>query len=113
MVFFEMSSWVLGLVLFVVTFGATAIGIFIGHRLRHLSQDLKEPFAILQGALLGLVGLLLAFGLSLAVSRYQDRRSNVIEVANAIGTASLRAETLKEPEGSRSYALMAPYTRAA
>jgi hypothetical protein len=53
-----------------VILGATGLGIFLGHRVRHLSQSLKEPFGILQGALLGLVGLLLAFGLSLAVSRY-------------------------------------------
>jgi hypothetical protein len=60
----------LGLLFFGVILGATGLGIFLGHRVRHLSQSLKEPFGILQGALLGLVGLLLAFGLSLAVSRY-------------------------------------------
>ena len=82
------------------------LGIFLGHRVRHLSDSLKEPFGILQGALLGLVGLLLAFGLSLAVSRYEDRRANVVTTANAIGTTYLRAQTLPEPVRSRSLDLL-------
>ena len=43
---------------------------------------------MLQGALLGVVGLILAFGLSLAVGRYQDRRADVVTDANTIGTAT-------------------------
>ena len=35
-------------------------------------------------ALLGLVGLILAFGLALAVGRYEARRAAVVEEANAI-----------------------------
>ena len=67
----------------------------------------------MQAALLGLVGLLLAFGLSLAVSRYEDRRANVVNEANAIGTTYLRAQTLAEPVRSRSMDLLVGYTRSA
>ncbi|HYI35874.1 MAG TPA: hypothetical protein VEX39_04680 [Thermoleophilaceae bacterium] len=56
----------------------------------------------MQAALLGLVGLLLAFGLSMAVGRYENRRAAVVDDANAIGTTYLRAQTLAEPERSRS-----------
>src|SRR5690349_1507049 len=105
MLFFRLTSFEIGLLFFVTLLGATALGWFVGHRLRHLSDSLKEPFGILQAALLGLVGLLLAFGLSLAVSRYEDRRTNVVAEANAIGTAYLRAQTLAEPMRSRSLAL--------
>ena len=93
--------------------GATALGVFLGQRVRHLSDTLKEPFGVLQGALLGVVGLLLAFGLSLAVSRYEDRRSNIVSEANAIGTTYLRAQTLPEPMRSRSLDLLTGYTRVA
>ena len=89
------------------------MGIFLGRRVRHLSESLSEPFGVLQGALLALVGLLLAFGLSLAVSRYEDRRANVVNVANAIGTTYLRAQTLAEPIRSRSLDLLVRYTRSA
>jgi hypothetical protein len=96
-----------------VIFGATALGIFLGRRVRHLSESLKEPFGVLQAALLGLVGLLLAFGLSLAVSRYENRRSNIVDEANAIGTTYLRAQTLAEPGRGRSLVLLRDYTRTA
>ena len=38
--------------------------------LRRHTDVLREPIGVLQAALLGLVGLILAFGLSLAVGRY-------------------------------------------
>ena len=111
--FFRLSSFELGFILFAVLLGATGLGIFLGHRVRHLSADLKEPFGILQGALLGLVGLLLAFGLSLAVNRYEDRRANVVSEANAIGTTYLRAQTLAEPVRTRSLDLLVRFTETA
>src|SRR3954447_11151194 len=111
--FFRLSSLEAGLLLFGVLLGSTALGTVLGRRVRHRSDTLKESFGVLQGALLGLVGLLLAFGLSLAVSRYEDRRANVVSEANAIGTAYLRAETLAEPVRSRSLDLLVRYTRTA
>ena len=111
--FFRLTSVELGLILFAVILGATGLGVFLGHRVRHLSESLKEPFGVLQAALLGVVGLLLAFGLSLAVSRYENRRSNVVDEANAIGTTYLRAQTLAEPIRSRSLDLLIRYTRSA
>jgi hypothetical protein len=70
--FFRLSTFEMALVLGVVVLGATALGVFLGRRVSHLSDTLKEPFGVLQGALLGVVGLILAFGLSLAVNRYED-----------------------------------------
>ncbi len=99
--------------LFGVTFGATAIGAFVGRRVHHLSESLSEPFGILQGAMLGVVGLILAFGLSLALSRYEDRRAAIVDEANKIGTTYLRAQTLAEPVRSRSLHLLVVYTQSA
>jgi hypothetical protein len=103
----------LAFLFFGVLLAATGLGAFLGRRVRHRSDTLKEPFGVLQGALLGVVGLLLAFGLSLAVSRYEDRRANVVSEANAIGTTYLRAQTLAEPMRSRSLGLLVRYTRTA
>ena len=66
---------------------------------------------MLQAALLGVVGLVLAFGLALALDRYESRRAAIVAEANAIGTTYLRAQTLPEPTRSRSLALLTRYTR--
>jgi hypothetical protein len=96
-----------------VLLASTIVGALLGRRVRHRSDALKESFGVLQGAFLGVVGLLLAFGLSLAVSRYEDRRANVVTEANAIGTTYLRAQTLAEPIRTRSLDLLIAYTRTA
>lgn len=109
-VFFSLSSWTLALIIAAVVGGATAAGILLGRYLRKHSDALREPFGVLQGALLGVVGLILAFGLSLAVGRYEDRRAAVVAEANAIGTTYLRAQLLAEPARTRSLALLREYT---
>jgi hypothetical protein len=109
-VFFQLSSWVLGLLIFTVLLGATAVGLLVGHSSRAHAKALSEPFAVLQAALLGVVGLVLAFGLSLAVGRYENRRATVVAEANAIGTSYLRAQTLAEPIRSESLAGLRRYT---
>lgn len=108
--FFQLTTFELALLLFGVVIGATALGVFLGHRVRHLSESLKEPFGVLQAALLGVVGLILAFGLSLAVGRYEDRRTAIVEETNTIGTTWLRAQTLDEPQRSRSLERLLDYT---
>ena len=103
----------MALVLAVAVLGATALGVFLGRRVRHLSDTLKEPFGVLQAALLGVVGLILAFGLSLAVTRYENRRDAVVDEANTIGTTYLRAQTLPEPMRSKSLTVLRAYTDSA
>ena len=63
--------------------------------------------------MLGVVGLLLAFGLSLALSRYENRREAIVNETNAIGTTYLRAQTLAEPVRGRSLDLLVDYTEGA
>jgi hypothetical protein len=108
--FFRLNSLELGLILFAIIFGATAVGVVLGRLVRHRAEHLREPFGVLQAALLGLVGLVLAFGLALAVGRYEDRRAALVDDANAIGTAYLRAQTLAEPMRTRSLELLKRYT---
>jgi hypothetical protein len=107
--FFRVSSLEIGLILFAIVLGATAIGLFLGRYLRHRSEHLREPVGVLQAALLGLVGLVLAFGLALAVGRYESRRAAVVDEANAIGTTYLRAQTLPEPIRTQSLERLVRY----
>lgn len=112
-IFFDLSTPALALLLLGVAVGATGLGAFLGSRVRHLSDRLTEPFGVLQAAMLGLVALILAFGLSLALSRYEQRRATVVAETNAIGTTFLRAQTLPEPIRSRSLNLLTQYTESA
>jgi hypothetical protein len=108
--FFELSSWALALVLFLIVIGATAVGLVLGRRRRERSDHLHKPVGSLQTAVLGVVGLVLAFGLALAVGRYELRRAALVEEANTIGTTYLRAQTLAEPQRSDSLELLVRYT---
>jgi hypothetical protein len=108
-VFFSLPSWALGLLILAVIGGATAVGYTTGRYLRQHEAKLREPFGVLQGALLGVVGLILAFGLSLAVGRYEARRAATVDEANAIGTSYLRAQLISEPARTRSLELFPRY----
>jgi hypothetical protein len=107
--FFSLSAWAVALIVFAIIGAATAAGYGAGYLLREHEAKLREPFGVLQGALLGVVGLILAFGLSLAVGRYQARRADVVADANTIGTTYLRAQTLPEPQRTRSLSLLRDY----
>jgi hypothetical protein len=109
-VFFSLPSWAVALILLALIGAATAVGYAIGRNLRRHQATLREPFGVLQGALLGVVGLILAFGLTLAVGRYQDRRAATVDEANRIGTTYLRAQLIAEPARSRSLELLRRYT---
>ena len=104
--FFSLTSWELALLIFAVIGGASALGVVAGRYARRSSDAYREPIGVLQGAFLGVVGLILAFGLSLAVGRYETRRAAVVDESNAIGTAYLRAQTIAEPERSQSLTLL-------
>src|SRR4051794_24658756 len=96
-----------GLLVFVA--GSAIAGLLIGRSRREHHYGLRESSGVLQGALLGFMGLVLAFGLSLALGRYENRRAAVVDDANTIGTAYLRAQTLSEPMRSSSLPLLVRY----
>jgi hypothetical protein len=108
--FFSLQTWEVALIIIAVIGSATAIGFLTGRYLREHEAKLREPFGVLQGALLGVVALILAFGLTLAVGRYEDRRGNTVDEANAIGTTYLRAQLIAEPARTRSLDLLRRYT---
>jgi hypothetical protein len=109
-VFFGLSTWALTAFLAAIMLGATTAGLVVGRWLAARSDQLREPLGILQGALVGFMGLVLAFGLSLAVGRYEARRADVVAEANAIGTTYLRAQTLAEPVRTESLDLIRQWT---
>lgn len=90
-----------------------AVGLFLGTlllieagRRRRLQDRARaggeaEGLGAMEGALFGLLGLLLAFTFSGAAGRFDDRRQLIVEEANAIGTAYLRLDLLSaEPRAA-------------
>src|SRR5262245_17809846 len=73
------------------------IGFRVGLRLhRAKDEPRRSQIGGVQGAVLGLLGLLLGFTFAMGVSRYDTRRNLVLKEANAVGTTWLRAGFLPE-----------------
>jgi len=65
----------------------------------------------LEAAILGLMALMIGFTFSMALSRFDTRRDAVLNEANAIGTAALRARLLPAPYDAESVRLLRDYAR--
>jgi hypothetical protein len=62
-----------------------------------VDEDARSQIITIQGAMLGLLALLLGFTFSMAMSRFELRKQQVLEESNAIGTTYLRAQLMPEP----------------
>jgi len=106
--------WIVGIGL-IAAMGATATIGWLARRWmesRAGSGDEKasgQEGYIVSGVL-GLLALLLGFTFSLAIERYEGRRALVLEEANDIGTAYLRAQLLPSPNRDRVSGILVAYT---
>jgi len=95
--------WV-GIALLLVLWGAFEIGLGVGKRrsvAAPASGGASGPqLGAIQGALLGLLGLLLAFSFAAAATRFLERQDLIVTEANAIGTTYLRTDLIDEPHRS-------------
>jgi hypothetical protein len=66
------------------------------HRMKLDPDNAHQGFGALEASVFGLLGLMIAFTFSGAVSRLDQRRMDIIEEANAIGTAYLRIDLLSQ-----------------
>ena len=73
------------------------------------SEDVEGPTGMLVGSLLALMAFLLAITMGMASDRFDSRRANVLDEANAIGTTYLRAGYLPEPAATTSRELLREY----
>jgi len=72
-----------------------AIGRFVGRRIMARHEGAVLPsVGSLETAVFALLGLLIAFTFSGALNRYDVRRAQIVDEANAIGTAWLRIDVL-------------------
>jgi hypothetical protein len=108
--FYSTPIWLIGCGLVVLLLLAIEAGVLAGAGARaRRKEQVTADLGPIQGAVLGLLGLLLAFTYSLAASRQDARRGLVVREANAIGTAYLRAGLLPEPRLGELRAILRQY----
>ena len=90
---------------------AMQAGFWLASHKRQRSPEGQKsgPVGEVVAGLLGLLALLLAFTFSLAASRFDTRRTLVMDEANALGTTWLRAGMLPEPHGTAIRKLLRDY----
>jgi hypothetical protein len=90
---------------------ALDVGFRFGRRsVNHKDAPGSGQVGAIQGALLGLLGLLLGFSFAAAGTRFLERQDLIVAEANAIGTAYLRADFLEEPHRAALRTALRDYT---
>ena len=88
---------------------STLIGASLLRRQRELPEDMREDFGVILAAALTLLGLIIGFSFSMAISRYDQRKNYEEAEANAIGTEYVRADLLPAADAANVRALLKTY----
>jgi hypothetical protein len=81
----------------------------LGRRRWHPGRESEGQVEPVLGGLIGLLGLLVAFTFSMAGARYDLRRMLLLDHANAIKVAYLRADLLSETERDQAQGVLRRY----
>jgi uncharacterized membrane protein YedE/YeeE len=104
------AGWI-ALVLLMAVLAAMEVGFHAGRRAHPtVTEDAKGHISATQASMLGILALLLAFTFSLSLQRFDSRNDAMVDEANAIGTAYLRAQLLPAPLRSDVRRLLREYT---
>ena len=97
-VFYVLPVWIVGLIFLVVLLAAVESGYRVGLLRQESWKDAEAGGGgIVLTSLFGVLGLVLAFTYASGVSRLDARKQAVINEANALGTAFLRADIAADP----------------
>jgi hypothetical protein len=101
------------LLVFVLSFVLLWLSAWLGasrlRNFRKLEESNRQDFDVVQAATLTLLGLILGFSFSMAISRYDLRKSLEEEEANAIGTEYLRVGLFPAADAAKARALLKDY----
>ena len=90
-----------------------AIGRYIGAHVRSRGDDSNASYSLtILGGSLGLLGLILGFTFSMAGARYDGAKAQMVQEANAVGTAFLRSRTLMPEDQAIARPLFESYADA-
>lgn len=97
---------------FAVSLVGLLLSVGIGALLRrqwNLDDGEREDFGLILAATLTLLGLVIGFSFSMAISRYDARKQYEEEEANAIGTEYVRSELLATTDAAKVRSLLRDY----
>jgi len=110
--FYLTDQWMIAAAVGAVLVAACEVGYRFGFRKQAAPDQFRSLISGVSAAMLGLLGLLLGFTLSMAISRWDERRDVIVSEANAIGTLWLRAGLLEEPLRGELRVTLSDYTDA-
>ena len=101
------------LLVFAISLITLWVSVHAGNHLREKVRPLedchREDFIVVQGAAMTLLGLLIGFTFSMAISRYDQRKDYEEAEANAIGTEYVRAGLLPAADAAKVQGLLREY----
>jgi hypothetical protein len=102
--------WALFLVLFLVNLLLDECGFRVGRlRAKQTQKESDAAIGTIVASELGLLAFMLAFSFGIAATRFDLRRTTLLNEANAIGTTYLRAEMLPTANGEPIRKLLRDY----
>lgn len=110
-IFYDTPIWALYIVTVIFVLLSVEAGYRLGSlRRRGAAHEGDAPIGGLVAATLGLLAFLLAFTFGAAATRFDARKQAVLQEANAIGTAYLRADLLPETQRTNARSALVSYT---
>jgi hypothetical protein len=104
------NEWIIAFLLLVFMLAVNEAGFRLGrHAESRTTEKTKSEISVVAGSIVGVLGLLLGFTMSMAVARFEARKQLVLEEANAIGTSYLRTQLLPAPDGPEIASLLSDY----
>jgi len=97
---------------FALSFVAMCLSAWVGvsfRRRQPLEEDERQDLDVIVAATLTLLGLIIGFSFSMAISRYDQRKTYEEAEANAIGTEYVRADLLPAAQAARVRELLMNY----
>jgi len=93
----------------IALWAAARVGTVVHKRSGPTPESKREDLGFVVSAILTLLGLLIGFSFSMAISRYDQRKNYEEEEANAIGTEYLRADLLPAANATKVRQLLVKY----
>jgi hypothetical protein len=103
------NPFLISVVSFLLMWLAARLGTYLRIRRQNLEESELQDLDVVTAATLTLLGLIIGFSFSMAVSRYDQRKNYEEAEANAIGTEYVRADLLPPADGERVRTLLGKY----